>query len=761
MLPTLLVKGNLVPLMGESKEELDKIRPIDYIMNWFDSKLPKHKNDILNNLTISDRVVLLQSMTGSGKSSSIAPNLYLRFFKRTYKTILITQPRVLTTLSIPRDIDKIQAYKEENKDGLSIKLFENLGFQTQEFIRKPLKRGILFTTTGIILQYLKNMSDEDFIKKYSFVIIDEAHERSLDVDLILKLMKELILRNINNNPPFLILMSGTLNIPKYEKYFGTKTKFQVNGFSYPIQTYYPEINVEGYKLNIVSRVKHIHTTNTNDFMEKNKVVFKKQGDIIIFVSGKLYIQLLTEMLNECNKEFEYKILIIGIDSERFQYTDKDYKNLQIDLKNISIEVDGKFYTPTRKVIIATNVIETGFTLDSLKYCIDSGFVTYVNYIPNINSSIMYNGPLTQNMSNQRRGRVGRKSPGYFYPLYTEESYNLLTKDNIPSIYTEDMSVSLLNMIISNPEINVKKLDLLDEIPIDSLELSLNKLYLLGMIDKNQKVTKLGLLVNKFKKLSIESCKMILAGYYYDVNILDLLTLAIYLNTPGNKIFENKFKRYKNIFINSSNDVDIDNYNILKNKLLISCDFIDFIIFFNNFIKEIYNSKLESEKIKEWCVKNKIKYNGLLNIIQQRDELIKIMLFSLNLNPYKNIHKNLRELLNIFDQKNNDSTEFITEIINIKKCIYEGYKMNIAKLNDNNEYISIYNNHKIVIDKPIAKTLPILNNGEPFRQQKAKMILYSNSTLRLNHLTNTFNIDVIGPISILDGYVDIDEDINMS
>lgn len=757
MLPTLLVKGNLVPLMGESKSELDKIVPIDYIMNWIESKLPKHRNDLTEKLTISDRVILLQSMTGSGKSSSIAPNLYLRFFKRTYKTILITQPRVLTTLSIPRDIAKIPAYKKENKDGLSIKLFENLGFQTQEFIRKPLKKGILFTTTGIILQYLKNMSDIDFINKYSFVIIDEAHERSLDVDLVLKLMKELILRNLKRNPPFLILMSGTLNIEKYAKYFKTTTKFRVNGFSYPIKTYYPENDIEGYKRNIISIIKKIHTTNQSDFMDKNKVVLKNQGDIIVFVSGKLYIKLLSEMIDECNKEFEYKVLAIGVDSDRFNYAGIDYKNLQVDLKNISIEVNNKMYTPTRKIIIATNVIETGFTLDSLKYCIDSGFTTYVSFNPNLNTIIMYNGIVTQNSSDQRRGRTGRKSPGFFYPLYTEKSYNLFIKDNIPSIYTEDMSVSLLNMMISNPNLHFKKLDLLDEIPIDSLELSLNKLYILGMIDINSKVSPLGLLINKFRKLSIESCKMILAGYYYNVNILDLLTLAIFLNTPGNKIFENKFKRYQNIF----EDISCNNYNILKNKLLISCDFIDFIIFFNNFIKEIYNSKFDTEYIKNWCIQNKVKYNGLIKIIHQRDELIKIMLFSLNLNPFKNIHKNLKNLLNIFDQKNNQSTEFIDEVINIKKCIYEGYKMNIAKLNENNEYISIYNNNVIIIDKPITKTLPVMNNGEPFRQYKPKMILYANSTLRLNHLTNIFNIDVIGPVCILDGYVDIDDGLNIS
>ena len=235
---TLLKKGCLVARMGEKQSDLDKIVPLDYIMDWFGKKL-----DNKNATNMSDRIVILLSKTGSGKSTSICPTLYLRFFKKYKKRIVITQPRVLTAMEIPKDISNIDAYKKPNKDGLSIELYRNLGYQTQEFVRKTTEKGILFCTTGILLQFLKNMSDEEFIKKFKFVVIDEAHDRSLDVDLVLLLMKNLIKRNLSKDPPFLILMSATLNVDQYSKYFNTNTKFEVSGQSKPIEVIYPSIDI--------------------------------------------------------------------------------------------------------------------------------------------------------------------------------------------------------------------------------------------------------------------------------------------------------------------------------------------------------------------------------------------------------------------------------------------------------------------------------------------------------------------------------------
>ncbi|KAF1790051.1 P-loop containing nucleoside triphosphate hydrolase [Phytophthora cactorum] len=162
---TLLKKGSLVARMGENQAQLDNIVPIDYIMSWFDMRI--------DNRTASD-------MSDRVGEHEIATNLYLRFFKRYRSNIIITQPRQLTATEIPKDIAGIEDYRRPNDNGLTIELYRNLGYQTMEFVKKPTEEGILFCTTGILLQYLKNMPEDQFCRRFRFVIIDEAHERALE-----------------------------------------------------------------------------------------------------------------------------------------------------------------------------------------------------------------------------------------------------------------------------------------------------------------------------------------------------------------------------------------------------------------------------------------------------------------------------------------------------------------------------------------------------------------------------------------------------
>jgi len=152
-LPTLFQSGTIVPRMGEDKKEMDNTVAIEHIMKWFDNRIPiRYKEEPkIKPLDISDRVIIIKSGTGSGKSTSLPPNFYLRFKKRLNKGIIVTQPRVLTAIEIPKTIDSIPAYKIPNKEGLSIELYKNLGYQTKEFVRKGIYKGILFTTTGILL----------------------------------------------------------------------------------------------------------------------------------------------------------------------------------------------------------------------------------------------------------------------------------------------------------------------------------------------------------------------------------------------------------------------------------------------------------------------------------------------------------------------------------------------------------------------------------------------------------------------------------
>lgn len=745
-LPTLFVKGNLFPRMGEQQDDLDKIVPIEYLMEWFNKRLPAKFGSPVPNATISDRIVILQSGTGSAKSTAIAPNLYLRFFKRYKKGIMITQPSVLTTIEIPKTIASIPTYMKPNKDGLQIELYKNLGHQTKEFVRKPITKGILFSTVGILLQYLKIMTFAEFRKKYKFILIDECHVRQIDLDITMTLLKKLVNDNINE-APFIVFMSATFDTNKYAKYFNTNTIFEVKGKSYEKIENYQLTDPSDYIQTVIDTVSNIHLNEELEYGDIN--------DILIFVSSAGTANKIIIKLEQLNETFENLIIPIPLDSTIFKSGDANYKNLFTKLTNIKINKNNKIYSPVRRVIVSTNIAETGLTLETLKYCIDTGFMISVEHNPNYNCTILLNKAVTQSMAIQRKGRIGRVRPGIYHAMFTKDVYNSLIVDTIPSIVTEDVTLTILNIIVKwtveyvedyetvdlteLEQFDLSKLDLMDNIPIDSINNALEKLFILGMINKNIYPTKLGILASKFRKLKIENVKMILSGFHFKVNILDLITVASFLTIGKNKIIKKGFTSFV-----------YDDCNIIKHKILISCEFIDFILFFNRFVYLVNRYKSDLSHVEQWCEKHFVSFKSLFQIIQMNDDIIKEVLFSLGMNVYE-ITTDLTELLAI---ENNINNTDISEIKNIKSCIYEGYKMNVASLKDN-KYFTDKTNVPIKVKSYLINEKITLSNA---KQLKPKKIIYNNLMLAGS---SKFDFNVTDCICVLDGYIDVDDTFTIS
>jgi HrpA-like RNA helicase len=771
-LPTLLTKGALRPGMGEKQEYLDTFIAIDYIMDWFGKRI----DGSIKATTINDKVIIMESATGSGKSSAFVAELYLRYSKLLKGNIICTQPRVVTTISIPLTIASIGAYKRENrKDNQGIEFGKNIGYATKEYIKKPLERGILFCTIGVLLQYLKNMDREIFLKKYKVIMLDEAHDRSLNLDVIFYYMKKLYDTTPIENCPFLVITSATLDVNKYATYFKTTTIFKVTGTSYPITDNYLKYDADNVVTSAVDIISKIHTDNEDDDI--------LISDIVVFIPSQSYVKKLKEKILELNNTLKRKILPIALDSTVFKESNIDYQNVFTEISKLKLENSNDI--PTRKVIIGTNAIETGITIESLKYCIDLGLVNQLEYNPVVNSNVLLIKPVTRAMSQQRRGRVGRIRPGSFFPVYTKKIYDSLLNIQYPEILSNDITIPILNIIIVKYEdiikeyidqplyeilylnkskyenikflqnIDINDLELLDNPSSIAINSSLEKLYILGIIYANGFPTQLGLLTNKIRSLSIENIKMILAGYHYGCNIADLITIACFIQTSKQAIVLSKFKSFSNQFENSEEFRDI---NLLKSRLFISCEFIDFLLFFYSLKKEIINNINEIDsmnKIKEYCEKNQVNYNGIMTFIENRDEIIRDFLFNMNMNPYANDHINLYDLLNSYSSNQNLFEESIEEIIKIKKCIYEGYKLNVATYDsESNTYISNFNGYEIDTNSYLVKNFPSLNNGKQFIDRKPKYILYDSLTIKQN-FNSDYTFSVSNCITVLSGYVNID------
>lgn len=183
------------------------------------------------------------------------------------------------------------------------------------------------------------MSDENFIKRYKFVIIDEAHDRSLDVDLVLLMMKRLISRNLSKNPPFLILMSAILDVDQYSKYFNTKTIFEVNGQSKPIEVIYPQLDVDDIYSKACEIVKNLEQY---EIEHPSDVLDKGIRDVIIFMSATTPINKMVLALSTLNKILTKKILPISITSADISRGSENVRLLMANPFKLKVEIDGKW-----------------------------------------------------------------------------------------------------------------------------------------------------------------------------------------------------------------------------------------------------------------------------------------------------------------------------------------------------------------------------------------------------------------------------------
>lgn len=822
-LPTLLRKGFVVPPEGMSKndkEKLENTRSIDYLLNFISNRIPKDKNGRIpiTPTRYGDKVIILKSKTGSGKSTVLPPYLYNTFMERTKKNIIVTQPRILTAIDIPNTIVKYDK---------NLQIEKNIGYSTKDFKRLPTEKGMIFCTVGVLTQQLIAYTDEEFMRKYQFVILDEVHERDLETDQALYFIKKLIQNNYEDpNCPLIILMSATFNEKIFMQYFDTPKEnyIQVIGSTFPIEDKFPDYSIANYVKYATIKAEEIHLDNLEDVDNNDKF-----RDIIIFVQAagvgkKIYEDLLkfnsTILINPLqdvlkyrdtlkndikmlfkggnNENKNYFVLPILLDKKNFESGGIEYQNVFSDISTIHVplwkvkkgEIDledapYKYVKPSRRIIISTNIAETGLTIPTLKYCIDTGFQIGVEYFPEYGCNSLITKNITKGMATQRRGRVGRQSPGIWYPCYTKETYEEFEEDQLSKIIISDFTQNLLSILIKEKKTdiieersvqkikerknlflmhkyvnnklfkvvnelktNLSALDFIELPSFQSLTTAVEKLHILGFIDDNYDVTPTGYYSNKISFISVEAKKMIMSGYNYGAYIYDLITITAFIEVGKRYIFGKSFK-LKNFLKNTEFDFLID--------ILIADDFISCIFIWNlfqDFLNKLIigNKSVYLDNIKKWCEENEIKYDGFLLVMNKRDALLE-NLITIGMNPYynslglKNTEYNLN---NIIKKSLHDGLE---EIKKIKMCLYEGFRCNILEFKKN-QYISLYKNIPIKVKSKLLKD----TQSESFNRNPTIInhILVDSYLISQKRDSAQFEFISEGYVSILDGYVTVDE-----
>ena len=622
------------------------------------------------NLLDTKQVILIVSGTGSGKTV-IIPKLILKYmnYNKIEGLTAITNPKILTTLN----------NAEFGALTLDVKLGEEVGYRYQGNNNTSEKTKLLYCTDGTISAIILNR--DNLLKDYNCIIIDEAHERQLNIDLLLLFLKQVVKQRKEFK---LIIMSATINSEIFKNYFNEdEIKFGEILFS----------GTSNY--NIEQNYTTDNKINRSNYIEKsvdlilNKIINKnKEGDILVFGATEQDIKKGCKLLKEnCNGILKNKkICSETYCIEVYSKMKKEDKEKAID-KDMYKKQNNKIYN--RKIIFATNVAESSLTFDGLKYVIEPGYELIKKYDALINSDIIDKNYTTQAQIKQRIGRVGRTSDGIAYHLYKEDLYKKLEKYPLPSILKEDITnfiyilfknnkynkiLNLLKNMIQTP-LNIQIYTSLNILKYNKLiklknEIELNKQ---NELNKNDgRITKLGKKLLRIKNMNINN--MLLIYYGIKNNCINdiIILIAILENCENdiNKYFDNKDDDYNNEYfipyiIKNSDHLTILNiyynlYLIKKNKLLNKklWDKIEEKIkdIKNNIIKLNINyedDKIENknDKIKQVIMDaykyNKIIYNKKNNIYE-------------TINNKKNISCNINNLI-FMKYENRDG--IYTKIIN--------------------------------------------------------------------------------------------------
>lgn len=795
-LPTLFIAGSLNHKNPAVREELANTVPLDYIKGWIDQRLAR--------TGISNRVLILKSETASGKSTALPPELFKDFINgKIRKGIVCTQPRVLTTIMNVGEILK--------NYGNMLKLGDNIGWKTKYNKLRPVKSGgILSTTIGTFGMYLKIMSDDEIMTRYKFIMIDEVHERSLQSDVVFFMLKSFLARCADKPEcPMVILMSATFEPEKYMRYFGVGDENFIwcSGQAVGRDEMWSWNNDR-----VVNNWPQAAADICRNICVRDGISDEEErGDILIFVPGKKEYkqcrQWLERVLPDLTPDRTFSILWIDSDAQRNETM--DFRRIAQPLASQVNTIRGKEYVPKRRVIISTNVAETGVTLESLKYVIDSGFNKEIEFNPIYGIRALMTKPAPQSRIIQRMGRAGRKFRGAFYPLYPKYVYDLMPRDQFPQIITDDFSQIMLELAYEQLrqkmltaeygrtdqiEFRPEDLDLVDMPSMDSIRYSMEKLYLLGFFtpvapmfhtlypggispwehklilqrepqtSRRFGITRLGHVAVRFSGLPIESIRMILAGFSYQASVTDLITIAVMLSVDKIALAGKRINM-REVYAIGLPPFMIGASTYYKLRMIIACDFIDLLIIFIALRNQMTRFMIENppdaiDRVEAWCTLNNINFRAMMEVVARRDELLE-QLYADDINVYAYAE-------NSFDLA---QPETIMSIISaIKFSIYDGYRMNMlyavgkkkSQGEDQDIHSGYYTANGLGVTPPniFIDDFKISENmhWKFLLDLRPRWIIYHEMSLGYSEKTDLYKPQ-FDKISVMDGFVPVDVEFN--
>ncbi|KAJ5909101.1 hypothetical protein N7495_001783 [Penicillium taxi] len=581
--------------------------------------IAKHKETLLY-LVETYPVTIVVGQTGSGKTTQLPQYLDQAGWCEDGKVIAVTQPRRVAATTVATRVAK----------EMHTKLGEDVGYSIRfEDVTSPVTR-IKFLTDGMLL---REALVDPLLSRYSVIMVDEAHERSLSTDILLGILKK-----IRKKRPELriIISSATLQAEDFLRFFAGD-EYQPNaepddrggkvgriismeGRMFSVDTLFLENPANDYVERAVKTVMDIHTQEA-------------EGDILLFLTGREEIDRVIQMLSERAADLHPKMPSL--------LTLPLYAGLTTDQQMYVFEPAPD---NSRKVVVSTNIAEASVTIDGIVYVVDCGYSKLRAYNPNTGIETLTAVPISKASATQRAGRAGRTKAGKCFRLYTQQSYEKLPQATIPEIQRSNLAPMIMQLKALGID-NIVRFDFLTSPPAELVIRAFELLFSLGAVDDYAKLTKpLGM---HMAELSVDPmmAKVLLTAPKFNC-LSEILTIAAMVSLQGT------------VWVQHDGEKRIAESHRRK----FAVEEGDHLTYLNVYQAFVTKGKKDSQ----WCRRNLLNYKALQRAVSIRGQLKRYLeRFGIS------VDETLSSRLSVVDPSKQPEQ--------IQRCLTTGYFAHAAKM----------------------------------------------------------------------------------